>query len=437
MAKKQKGQNEVHVIWVIAVCLILYAAICFFNGPDYQQELAQEDVRKIAGCIAAAWFFISIIIVKKQGFRVVFFRSKKKAQDGPVIPAAAVPRTGGAPSAGEQESIILKDPATGAERLFYRDPEDGSWVSEDGSSVLDPDRVSQWKDQRSDDRKWVDQENEKLKNREGWQDRKLKKEHEDFMAEEARLEEEYAVKLKNLEKYGSYTDDPEVIRRIIKRNQELELLNSKIQSSYGNMNAFMENSFTLLSKVCDYGVDVLAEFTGPAGKYLVRNVYIAGRNAGSRWSEAVNYGGNEEDALWRAGYDSLFDMAQASAGDKYKMIANVGGDAAKGAMDAYEKGESIVGGALEGTVSGYARTKAGQLVDKGFGALSKSYMSGEVKKLDVLRGQLSSGQISQNVYKGIRQVQMSHAAQNVRLINKGAKTVVGDMVDDLTKWVLK
>ena len=99
-------------------------------------------------------------------------------------------------------------------------------------------------------------------------------------------------------------------------------------------------------------------------------------------------------------------------------------------------GENIALGALEGSVSGYGRTKVGQLVDKGFGSLSKSYMSGEVKKLDVLRGQLTSGQISQNVYKGIRQVQLSHAAQNVRLINKGAKTLVADMADDLTKWVL-
>ena len=446
MAKRNKnGQNQVHVIWVIFSCLILYSAICYFNGPEYQHELAQESVRKFAGYIAGGWFFISIIILRKQGTRVVLFKKKKPAgsakaavpKTAPIPPKTAPNPPKAAPNPAPEDVMVVKDPATGAERLFHRDPQSGEWVSEDGNSVLDPDRLPDWNRQRADDRSWIDEENKKLKNRESWLDKKLKEEDRAFREAEAKLEEEHARKLKNLQKYGVYTNDADRIRQIIERNQRLEELNAKIQRHHGNVQAFAEDVFTVLSKVCDYGVDVLAEMTGPAGKYVVRNVYITGRNVGSRWSEAVNYEQDEWAAIKRASSDSVVDMVQASVGDKYKMLANVGGDAVKGGLDAYEKGESVVSGALSGGTTGFFRTRAGEAVDSAFGKITKSFQLGEIKKLDVLKGKLESGSISQNVYKGIRQVRMADAAQKVRLINQGGKTVVGDMVDDLTKWVLE
>lgn len=444
MSKKNKTQNEVHVIWAVITCLILYAAICYFNGPNYQTELSQEKVHTFAKYVSIAWFFISIIILRAQGTRVVLFRSKNKknkaaekaAENTAKAAAAKAASSVNPPKTEPNDSVIIKDPATGAERLFRRDPNTGEYVSDDGQSVLDPDRLSEWYKQRGSDRQWTDRENEKLKAREGWLDKKLTQEEQAFREEQARVDEENARKLANLKKYGAYTDDPEEIKRIIQRDQELEALNAKIQNSFGNSAAFFEGSFTILSKACDYGVDFLAEVTGPMGKHVVKNIYITGRNVASKWSEAVNYGKDEWEAIQRGGIDSVVDIAQNYAGKKYQMAANVGGDALKGGLDALEKGESFLEGSLEGGATGFLRTKAGELVDTGFDKLGKEYMRGEVKKMDILRGKMTSGEISQNVYKGIRSVQFANASQTLKSI-KGGNAVVSDIVNDTAKWMLE
>lgn len=359
MAKKT-FQNEVSIIWDFITCAALYAAICYFNGPDKQHEMPQDQVHRIAMIICVAWFFITIIILRKQGTKVVLFRHKKpkdglKEAAGEAVKnaaetagkaaaakaledaAKAVASEGGSAPA-PRPTYILEDPATGAQRLFIQD-ENGQWVSEDGQSILNMDGVDDWKQQRQADREWQDDANQVMKDRESAIDRKLRELDEELAKEQKRIDDDLAATLKRIEKYGTMDDDVEHIKEILRRQQRLDQIEADRQYRKGIAADVGYKAANVTKYATDKAFDVIGKTGGTAGK-VGKAIYTGLTDQAGAVTEAVLDGKDAWQASKKAAVDTMVTVTEDQFSGGSKMVANTAGETVREMGKAYVDGKS-------------------------------------------------------------------------------------------------
>ncbi len=246
------------------------------------------------------------------------------------------------------DSYVVTDPATGAQTLYVKDAE-GNWVSSDGNSVLDTDKIPDWQKQRASDRAWQDQSNEGLKKPTTFED----------IDRQAALEEEKIARESYVEqvavKHGVYGEDVDTIYEKVSHDQARAEVDAHDWNEIAEHNDTGLKIAENLKTTADYSVSALGAVTGPAGT-VVKDIYAAGTTIGGDVSEAV-----------AAGKDA-FDVAQAAAGAVTKSAvsviqnhatgvagkaaADIAGGAASGGVDAYVKGENVSQGIAKGTAGG-------------------------------------------------------------------------------------
>lgn len=319
---------------------------------DALSELGKAAVKVMigVGVVGVGLIAAIVAILKSRG-------AKKAAAAGVKAVKNAVTQSTAAPKAkpaepaesgGVEDSYVATDPATGAQTLYVKDAE-GRWVSSDGSSVLDTDKLPDWQKQRVGDRAWQDKVNEEVKKPTTFED----------IDRQAALEEEKIHRESYIEqvavKHAVYGEDIDTIYEKVAHDQ------ARAEVSAQEWSEIAEHADTgleiaeNLKTTADYSVSALGAVTGPVGT-AVKDVYAAGTTILGDVSEAV-----------AAGKDAL-DVAQAAAGAVTKSavsviqnhasgvvgksVADIVGGATSGGIDAYVKGESVGQGIAKGTASG-------------------------------------------------------------------------------------
>ena len=367
MAKKPM-KTEVTLFWFLLFCI--GAPVLIVNIYQWRvggMSPAEARMAMYGGILVTV--VLNLMLIAKGEYKLVLKHSKdydpyeaRKQEISPI-------RNDGD---GSPPYRILKDPASGAETLYEWNEKTGQWVSQDGRTVLDEEGLEDWYRQRVKDREWQDKENEKIRRGDTAFDRDLKRMKEEADREIARMEKESKEMWDHYKRYGTWETDPEKLKAILQNRQELAKIEGDRAAREGDLYAGVEFGLTCLSMICDYGVDILSEFTGSIGKYGIKPLYITARNFGSRWTEAVNEGRDMDDAMRQATGDTVVDLTQAYAPKGYKYVANVGGDMYKKAMENAHEGKDLTDGLLTTGLGGAVRTKAEFLLNDKFNTAYKA-----------------------------------------------------------------
>lgn len=247
-----------------------------------------------------------------------------------------------------EETRVVTDSATGAQTLYIKDAS-GQWVSSDGSSVLDTDKLPDWQKQRDSDRAWQDKVNEEVEKPTKFEEIDRKQALEEEQIHRESYIEQVATR------HGVDASDMDAVYEKVAHDQARAEVDVQKWTEVAEHNDTGLKIAENLKTTADYSVSALGAVTGPAGT-VVKDVYAAGTTIMGDVSEAV-----------AAGKDA-FDVAQAAAGAVTKSAvsviqnhatgvagksaADIVGGAASGGIDAYVKGESVGQGIAKGTASG-------------------------------------------------------------------------------------
>ena len=440
---KKTPKQEVLVFWFVIFCIAVpQLIVTIYQAKTHSMTAEEVRMAKWAGTVVTT--LLNLLLVAKGEYKLVLFHSKdydpaeiarqaaeKAAKKPSVPPVPKVNGDTGSSSGGNNEPPyrIITDPASGAQTLFNWDEESGQWVSQDGRSVLNTDGLDDWYKQRQKDREWQDRENEKIRNGDTAFDRELREMKEASDREIARMEEESRRLQENYKRYGTWETDPEKLKEIIRNRQELARIEGQIAASRGNTYAAIEWGLTALSKICDYGVDILAEFTGGAGKGI-KAAYIGARNIGYRYSEARVYGRDMNEAMRLGISETVVDTTQAFAPKSYRYYANVGGDMYKKAMQNAYEGKDLSEGVLESGIGGAVRTKLQNVVEGKFDTAYKATTKSSAAQTRTYLEHFTSGKTSEKVFRACTTNTRAQSAQALKTI-KVEKTVATNLTQDI------
>ena len=274
---------------------------------------------------------------------------------------------GGSGAAEDDTTFVYKDPATGAETLYEKDPETGEWVNPITKGVLNMDDLDRFNRQRMSDREWMDRQMDNLRDRNtdldrAWrnQDRKaMEKMRKDFADIDYQgAKDRLAVKT------GTYgMSDAERDDFLKGRQKRLENKQDLAHQNANNWDRVVKVTEGV-EKAADIGVDVLSKVTAPAGGKAIGDAYAMTKNVAKSTSEAIAEGKSVLGGIAKGLADGAIDVAQNNSGGVYQTIANVGGEAFKGGMDAAWKGESITQGAFAGSLKGAMKLGIERVGDK-------------------------------------------------------------------------
>ncbi len=436
----KKPKQEVLIFWFVIFCIAVpQLIVTIYQARTHSMTPEEVRMAKLAGTFVTT--LLNLLLVAKGEYKLVLFHSKdydpkkiaEQAAKKTVPPKPAPPASGStAPEYGGDAEVpyrIITDPMTKAQTLYNWDEESGQWVSQDGRSVLDESRLDEWYKQRQSDREWQDRENEKIRRGDTAFDRELRKMKEESDREIARMEEESRRLQEHYKHYGTWETDPEKLKEIIQNRIDLADIEGRIASRQGNTYAAIEWGLTALSKICDYGVDILAEFTGGAGKGI-KAAYIGARNIGYRYSEARVYGRDMDEAMRLGISETVVDNVQAFAPKSYRYYANVGGDMYKKAMqNAYDR-KDISEGVIESGIGGAVRTKLQNVVEGKFDSMYRNTTKQSASQVNRYLEHFTSGKTSEKVFNICKTNTRTASAQTLKTIKTG-KTVATNLTQDI------
>ncbi|MBR6201558.1 MAG: hypothetical protein IKQ62_00975 [Bacteroidaceae bacterium] len=220
-----------------------------------------------------------------------------------------------------------------------------------------------------------------------------------YLAEEAKKE-----RMRKLEEEFGTTDKATIMEKMKEKQAALEEVARKDKNTAAVWTAITGVTWAI-DKGCDVAINVMGEIGGPGAKAL-KNAYTLAKAPLKRVAEAHVYNKGDEQAMktaaWQGVTEGLFGVLQNEAGRFSKslggwgeMTAVVGGEAAKGALNAYIKGGDMTDIAKEAGQAGVQKAIY-YGIGKGVGALSKVKKDADaaplikkindlqIKKLDLL-----------------------------------------------------
>lgn len=201
------------------------------------------------------------------------------------------------PTTPPPESMLVTDPATGAQRQFNKNPQTGEWESDDGRSVLDVDSLPDWQKQRVNDRGWADEQAEKLAAGDNAQDQAIRYSR-DAEAQAMKNTEAQIKENAFLYKHGASSMD-EALKKITAQ-MDTDAQKAADAIAWGNN---MDTAFKVASItefVSDGLIDGLAKVTGPGGK-AIQAAYKITKGAAGNMSGAYADGKGAGDILIAGG----------------------------------------------------------------------------------------------------------------------------------------
>ena len=239
------------------------------------------------------------------------------------------------------DCIFITDPATGAQEFYTEDRKTGEWVSSDGKTVLNLSNLMGWILQRQNDRRWIDQQNEKLRMHDTDFDRMLHEDDAAFEAEQRKIEEETAKILYNLKRYGTLDTDEAHIREIIAREQRLYA----IEGRQAARQAVIYNAALWAATVTKYGTDkafdFFAKYGGAKGK-VGKAIYVLATDQAGALEDARINNKSMGAAAGKALTGSIYTIGKDYVGSGGGKVAYVvGGRAAEAMVGALIDGKSL------------------------------------------------------------------------------------------------
>jgi len=326
------------------------------NPSDKDSGIASaigKAIKKIvvAGIIGIGAIAVIIAVIKGSAAKKAAAAGVKTVVKA-ASKAATKPKTSQASSTtgldGVGESYVVTDPATGAQPMYVKDAS-GQWVSSDGGSVLDTDKLPEWQKQRAADHTWQKASNENLNKPTKFEDIDAKEALENEKIERESYIEKVAIH------HGMDTTDMDALYDKISHDQGVaEVQMQKHLDNADDISKVIQVTENLKT-VADYSVSALGSVTGPAGT-VVKDIYGAGTTIAEDVSQAVADGKDAFDVAQTAAAavakSAIGVVQNRASGVIGKATADIVGGVASGGVDAYVKGEDVAQGMTTGGAGG-------------------------------------------------------------------------------------
>lgn len=182
-------------------------------------------------------------------------------------------------------------------------------------------------------------------------------------------------------------------KEIIRRNMDAWRESSKASLKYSNTADNYLKTAEVVQTGADIGVDALEKVTGPAGK-TIKKVYVASKGVAGGLGEAYADPANASTHIAKGIVKGGGDLAKTFAGDADKKLLEEGiglvSEVSQGAIDSYQKGESVV----KGMGKGVKNTLVDVIVDRGMGKI----LPDNAREIDF--GEYTGKEIYNGIVKG-------------------------------------
>ena len=340
-----------------------------------------------------------------------------------------------------EKTRIITDPATKAQRLFKWNEKDGTWESDDGT-ILDDSRLKDWEKQRKSDRKWADDQMDKLKNRNTDFDREMDKMKEKERKELEEMDKFNEKRNRFSKRTGRYEMTEEEMKKYLDDESRKAELERDEQLEWDAELESKQNRVEWIQWGADLGIDI-CDILSFGTLHQIKNMYIAGRDAGSELIDGLLKKRSLGTILTRTGTKIGINITQSNVektGLKY--ATNGIGDGIKEVMDA-EDGQSKTKAFFRGTLKGTARTG----IEHGLSkvkfpktAKTEKISKDAVAKSSKILGFQQSGDLSMKTGNALRSTIRTNAAQEIgREINKNkglTSTGLGSLSDGIINYLM-
>lgn len=314
------------------------------------------------------------------------------------------------------KSRIIRDPATNAERQYFWNEDEGVWESDDGKSILDESRLSEWERQRISDREWADRQMEKLKNRETAFDKDMDEWNRKQKKELEEMEKQMERSRKFGEKHGKYDLSDEEMKEFISKESARAEIEGQEWQEYGNEYDKIVDRLEWTQWGADFAMDIVDVLTLGNGK-PIKYIYIANRNLAGDFMDCLINRKSISKTLLKTITKTTIDITQDSVNKiGYKYVANGVGDGIKESIAYAEEGKSAGKGFVKGLIKGTTRTG----IEHGISNTKLKWNSKQTKiaqeatkKSSELLGKQQAGQISEKLSNALRNNVRTKAAQQI------------------------
>ena len=396
--------------------------------------MSPEEVRMatIAGTVAM------IVLAILTGFG----RTARRAAQPPVpkpsgkVKMPPVPKTPVPPVVTvPPRTRIIRDPATGAERIYEWNDSTGQWETDGGRTVLDDSRMGEWISQRENDRRWADDQMTKLRNRDTAFDRDMDDLGRRQQRELEEMERQMEKSRKFGEKHGKWDLTEQERRDYLDQKYARDLAEGAKWQEAGDYYDSIVNKLEWTQWGADFAMDILDISTFGAGK-PIKYAYIASRNLAGDLMDGLLHRRSLSGIMTRTVTKTVIDIGQDNVSKiGYKYVSNGVGDGIKEAIQYYDEGKSASDGFVSGFVKGTTRTG----VEHGLSKVKLKWNSKQneiakkaTQQSSKLLGQQQSGQISQKLSTALRNNIRTDAAQKIAAETAKQKDLLSTSIGKLT-----
>ena len=348
---------------------------------------------------------------------------------------------------------MYKDPATGAESLYVRDPETGEWYNPSTNSIMNPDDLERFNKQRMEDQKWTRDQTDKLRNRTAQTDRLLQDDQEKLKQKYDEIDRQ-GEKDKAAIRSGTYGMSDEQRKKYLNKRQENYVTKQTAAHRTADNWDTATKTLEVTEKIADITVDGLSIVTAPVGGQLVADVYTGVKNVGKSTMDAAVNGKSIVDGFTKGLANAGADIAQNHAGGKWyaKLATYVGTETGKELIIATIDGEDKVEAAKKALINGtfkYGVSEIGDTISGGVGQQNSNAMKQHYKEINrVWNKDLSQKSVNKltsmnyqkyfgkettrELVQGFGQSITKEVGNTAYDVGAGGKSVTESMFDD--KW---
>lgn len=258
-----------------------------------------------------------------------------KSENGSKVPIV-VAVIGGVAVLGFAATKLKKPKSiTNQGKTFNYDETTDEYVSEDGKTILDVDRIEEVRKQEESNRKFADEQFEKLKNRETFEDIKNKEMAKQNEINNKQLEKElYAEKVAN--EHGINSDDFSEIRKELENKQEVAVKNAEDRMKIADHLDVAVKTAETIEEGADIAI-AIGEATIPGGKAVSAGYKVLKSTASSVAENGLD-AAKTTSAIIKGSIDAATTFVDSGI---VKATATVGGEVAGDTVEATIQGKNV------------------------------------------------------------------------------------------------
>ena len=240
----------------------------------------------------------------------------------------------------------------------------------------------------------------------------------------ATVDEKYNKILEGLKKEKIDRRKKEIIERNI---EAIRAESAEYMKFAGTADKYLKTAEGIQA-AADVGVDALEKITGPAGK-VIKKAYVGGKGLGSGVGEAMADPANATSHIIKGTIKGAGDVAKEFTDNQLiKDGINIASETVQGGIDSYQKGESMISGAVGGIKKAGIEIAGDRLTDKFLPNTARDIDFGKYTGKEIYKGIVGGNPtVKEFIKDSLKDSLKNNTIGQVKNLPKGDGFIFGDL----------